>query len=198
MVLIAALLYWLSNPLVFIPSFFFSFEHALFWTKITMLVTLPWLRLPRVPWPWLLFLALCYLSQLWSISDANTDLSNLVYMQVALMAFIVAANCEPLVVCWGLGLGGVVVMVLSEYAYRQEMPGSSNAWWGGAEFTGVGTNENILAYTLVVSLAATLADRTAPPPDRPGCVGDHACLQRLRDLPRPIRRRLTLRPSASC
>jgi hypothetical protein len=105
----------------------------------------------------LLFLGLCYLSQMWSISDPNTDLSNLVYMQVALMAFIVAANCEPLVVCWGLGLGGVVVMVLSEYAYRQEMPGASNAWFGGAEFVGVGTNENILAYTLMVSLAATLA-----------------------------------------
>lgn len=157
MALIAALLYWLSNPLVFIPSFFFSFEHALFWTKITMLATLPWLRLPRIPWPWLLFIVLCYLSQLWSISDANTDLSNLVYMQIAVMAFVVAANCEPLVICWGLGLGGVVVMALSGYAYWQEMPGSSNGSLGGAEFTGVGTNENILAYTLVVSLAATFA-----------------------------------------
>lgn len=157
MALIAALLYWMSNPLVFIPSFFFSFEYAKLWTKIAILVTLPWLRLPRIPWPWLLFIALCYLSQLWSISDPNTDLSNLVYMQIALMAFIVAANCEPLVVCWGLGLGGVVVVVLSEYAYRQGMPGSSNGALRGWAFLGVGTNENILAYTLVVSLAATLA-----------------------------------------
>ncbi|GIM64172.1 hypothetical protein Pve01_82490 [Planomonospora venezuelensis] len=155
--MIAALLYWLSNPLVFIPSFFFSFEHALFWTKITMLVTLPWLRLPRIPWPWLLFVALCYLSQLWSISDANTDLSNLVYMQIALMAFIVAANCEPLVICWGLGLGGVVVVVLSEYAYRQELPGAANPFVSGAVFAGVGTNENILGYTVAISLAAVLA-----------------------------------------
>ena len=94
--LVTATFFWMSNPLVFIPSFFFSFEHAKFWTKIAVLVTLPWLRLPRVPWPWLLFLALCYASQLWSISDPNTDLSDLVYFQVALMAVVVAANCEPL------------------------------------------------------------------------------------------------------
>ncbi|WP_165355090.1 O-antigen ligase family protein [Nocardioides oleivorans] len=157
MALIAALLYWMSNPLVFIPSFFFSFEHAKFWTKIAILVTLPWLRLPRIPWPWLLFLGLCYLSQLWSISDANTDLTNLVTMQVALMALIVAANCEALVVCWGLGLGGIVVLALSAYAYEQELPGASNPYLTGSDFAGVGTNENILAYTLGVSLAAVLA-----------------------------------------
>ena len=145
------------EPARFIPSFFLSFDDAKLWTKLVVVVTLPWLRLPRVPWPWLLFLGLCYLSQLWSISDPNTDLSNLVYMQVALMAFVVAANCEALVVCWGLGLGGVVVVALSEYAYRQGLPGTSNAAIGGAEFTGVGTNENILAYTLVLSLAALLA-----------------------------------------
>jgi len=125
--------------------------------SIVMLVTLPWMRLPRIPWQWLLFLALCYLSQLWSISDPNTDLSNLVYMQVALMAFIVAANCEALVVCWGLGLGGVVVTVLSEYAYQQELPGAANPFVAGSVFAGVGTNENILAYTVGIALAAVLA-----------------------------------------
>ena len=86
--LIAALVYWMSNPLVFIPSFFFSFEYAKLWTKIAVVVTLPWLRLPRIPWPWLLFIGLCYLSQLWSISDPNTDLTNLVTMQIALMGLL--------------------------------------------------------------------------------------------------------------
>ena len=155
MALIAALFYWMSNPLLYVPSFFLSFDDAKTWTQVVMLVTLPWIRLPRVPWPWLLFLGLCYLSQLWSISDPNTDLSNLVYMQVAAMAFIVAANCEALVVCWGLGLGGALVASLSIYAFEQQIPGAVNILSG--RFSGIGTNENILAYTLMVSLAAALA-----------------------------------------
>jgi hypothetical protein len=162
MALVAALFYWMSNPLVFIPSFFLSFEDAKLWTKVAMLVTLPWLRLPRVPWPWLLFLGLCYASQLWSISDTNTDLSNLVYAQVALMAFAVAANCEPLVVCWGLGLGGVVVVALSELAYKRDLLGASYIAMGrdgvvDRVLAGIGTNENILAYTIGISFAAILA-----------------------------------------
>ena len=157
MALTAALFYWMSNPLVLIPSFFLSFDDAKTWTQVVILVTLPWIRLPRVPWPWLLFLGLCYLSQLWSISDPNTDLSDLVYMQVAVMAFVVAGNCTPLVVCCGLGLGGVVVVALSEYAYRLELPGASNPYLSGSPFAGVGTNENILSYTLCISLAAVLA-----------------------------------------
>lgn len=155
--LVTATFFWMSNPLVFIPSFFFSFEHAKFWSKIAVLVTLPWLRLPRVPWPWLLFLGLCYASQLWSISDPNTDLSDLVYFQVALMAFFVAANCEPLVVCWGMALGGALVAGLSVYAYQHELPGASYVALEGVILAGIGTNQNVLSYTVTIAIAATLA-----------------------------------------
>jgi O-antigen ligase len=155
--LIAATFFWMSNPLVYIPSFYLSLGEALTWTKVLVIVTLPWLRVPRVPWPWLVFLGLCVLSQLWTINDFHTDVSDTVYIQMTVLAAVVAANCRAEVVCWGLGMGGVAVVALSVRAYLEGMPGASNAAVGGATFTGVGTNENILAYTLVVSLAATLA-----------------------------------------
>jgi O-antigen ligase len=155
--LIAAVFFLMSNPLVFIPTFYESLDRAVLLTEIVAVLSLPWLRLPRVPWPWVAFLGLCLLSQLWTINDVHTDISNVVYLKVSAIAFVMAANCQPVVVAWGLSLGGVSVMVLSVQAYLQEMPGASAASVGGATFTGVGTNENILAYTLVVSLAATLA-----------------------------------------
>jgi O-antigen ligase len=61
-----------------------------------------------------------------------------------------------------MGLGGVVVTALSIYAYHEGMWGASYST--GLEngvivqvLAGVGTNENILAYTLSLSTAATLA-----------------------------------------
>ena len=156
-VLVAAVFFLMSNPLVFIPTFYESLDRAVLLTEIVVVLSLPWLRLPRVPWPWAAFLALCLLSQLWTINDIHTDISADTYLKVSAIAFVIAANCQPVVVAWGLALGGVSVMVLSVQAYLQEMPGASAAAVGGATFTGVGTNENILAYTLVVSLAATLA-----------------------------------------
>lgn len=155
--LIAATFVWMSNPLVFVPSFYLSLGMAIVWTKVAVIVTLPWLRLPRVPWPWLLFLLLAWASQWWTISEPNTHLSLVVYTELTVLAVMVAANCEPLVVCWGLGLGGVATVALSVYAYEQELPGASYAALEGVIFTGIGTNQNILAYTMAVSLAAVLA-----------------------------------------
>jgi O-antigen ligase len=158
-ILISAVFFWMSNPLVFVPGFHLSLEKSLLWTGVALLVTLPWARLPRVPWPWVVFHVVTYASLLWTIDPHLTDYTSLLYLKITLIALMIAANCEPAVVCWGMGLGGGVVVALSVYAFEEQMWGTSNAAIGGAEFTGVGTNENILAYTLSVSLAAILAAR---------------------------------------
>lgn len=155
--LLAASFFWMSNPLVFVRVFDDSVAHTVRWTAIVAVLTLPWLRLPRVPWPWVLFLGLSVLSQLWTINDASTDTSIVLYLTFTALAVLAAANCEAEVVGWGLGLGGVVVVVLSVYAYEKTMWGSAYLTWQGNIFAGVGTNENILAYTLAVSSAATIA-----------------------------------------
>ena len=113
--------------------------------------------MPRLPWPWVAFLALTLLSHTWSIQPFYTEVSNTVYIKVALMAVLAAASCEPLVIAWGMTLGGVSIVVLSMYALYMDLPDVQYSAVTGIVFGGVGRNENILAYTLVVSLAATLA-----------------------------------------
>lgn len=162
MVLVAAVLFWMSNPLVYVPGFHLALPKAIFWTAVVAVATLPWLRLPRVPWPWVVFHVLCAASALWTIDPHLTDYTNVLYLKITVLAVLIAANCDALVVCWGLGLGGVVVTALSLYAYREEMWGAWDliaAEGGGTEkvLLGVGTNDNILAYTLTIAWAATLA-----------------------------------------
>lgn len=155
--LIAVTFFWMSNPLVFVPTYYQSLEKAVFWTAIVLLISLPWLRLPRVPWPWLVFLGMCLASQLWTINDVNTDISNRLYIELTALAVIVAANCRLDVICWGMGVGGLSVVALSLYALHQHLPGIEYGGVDGMVFAGVGTNENILSYTLTTSLAAVLA-----------------------------------------
>ena len=79
--LIAATFFWMSNPLVFVPGFYVALGEALTWTKIVIVISLPWLRIPRVPWPWLLFLVLCLASQIWTVDPVHTDISNRLYIE---------------------------------------------------------------------------------------------------------------------
>lgn len=155
--LVAATFFWMSNPLVFIPAFQLSLDQAIVWTMVVTVLSLPWLRLPRVPWPWLLFLGLALASQAWTIQPDATDISNKIYLQMAVMAFVAAANCEPVVIAVGLATGGVAVIVLSLYALHMGVFRIEYSSATGMVFGGIGTNENILAYTLVISVAATMA-----------------------------------------
>lgn len=155
--LAAASFFWMSNPLVFVRIFDDSLRLTTVCTLGAAVLTLRWLRLPRVPWPWIAFLGMCALSQIWSVNAAATATSVLLYLHMTALALIVAANCESMVAGWGFALGGVVVVALSVYGYEKTMWGSSYPIVGGFAFTGVGTNENILAYTLAISFAATLA-----------------------------------------
>ncbi len=155
--LIGVVFFWMSNPLVFVPGFHLALPLAVRWTLLVLLVTLPWLRLPRIPWPWFAFLGLCWLSAQWSIYPAVTYSATWVYAQITLTALAAAANCSARVVAWGLACGGTLVMVLSLYAFREGMWGAAFIGVDGPVLTGVGTNQNILAYTVAISLAATLA-----------------------------------------
>lgn len=159
---IAASFVWMSNPVVFFVTFYTSLVDAREWALVVVAVSLPFLRLPRIPWPWLLFLGLGAISRFWTIDEFHTYVTNTVYLQITALAVIVAANCTSRLVCWCFGWGGVAVGVLSIHAYNQEVPGSvyggvNAAGEGAFVLAGIGTNENILAYTLAVALAATLA-----------------------------------------
>lgn len=155
--LVGVVFFWMSNPLVFVPGFHLALPLAVRWTLLVLLLTLPWLRLPRIPWPWLAFLGLCWVSAQWSIYPAVTYSATWVYAQITLIALAAAANCSARVVAWGLASGGTMVMALSLYAFREGMWGAAFISVDGPVLTGVGTNQNILAYTVAISLAATLS-----------------------------------------
>lgn len=158
---IAASFFWMSHPIVFVREFDDSVGKTIMWTVVAMVVTLPWLRIPRVPWPWLAFFALSAASWTWTLDPDSTGDSVALYLILSALAVVVAANCEPEVVAWGMGFGGGAVVALSIYAFEKTMYGSQYPVNVGNEigiaFAGVGTNENILAYTLAISLTAMLA-----------------------------------------
>jgi O-antigen ligase len=158
MALVAAVFCLLSSPRVLVNDFETSLTRALVATAVVAVVTLPWLRVPVVPWPWLAFLGLCALSITWSISPSTSASALLLYAEITAMALVIGANVDLRVLAWGIALGGVVIVGLSLYVFREDLAGASlPVLGGGRRLTGVGGNTNILAYTLTLSLAAILA-----------------------------------------
>jgi hypothetical protein len=162
--LLAVDFFLMSNPLVFIPAFDEALRDALVITAVFVLVELFWIRVPGVPWELLLFLAFAAVSSAWSLSPQATWYTVELYAFVGAVAVLIAANVTVPVLVDGLCLGGVLIVVLSFYALHAELPGAVVPAGGKGHMAGVGTNRNILAYTLVLSLAALVgvAPKTIP------------------------------------
>ena len=123
MALVAAVFFWMSNPLVFVPSFYLSLAKAITWTEVVVIVTLPWIRLPRVPWPWMLFLGLAAVAAL-DHRRLHTPTTQRPLPRDDRAGVGRRRELRGRRSCaWGLGLGGVVVVSLSIYAFREEMWG---------------------------------------------------------------------------
>jgi hypothetical protein len=155
--LVAADFFLVSNPLVFISSFEESLRDTVALTAAVALVTVPWLRLPAVPWLPLTFLGFAALSSRWSLSSDATWHAVGLYAVVLVVAMLLAANATVAVLVDGLTLGGVLIVAGSYYALREGLPGAAVPAGFGGFMSGVGTNRNILAYTLVLALAASLS-----------------------------------------
>lgn len=153
-VFIAVELYLMSNPLVFIPGFALSLDDALALALAFGLLQWRWLRPGRVPWSVVLFLGFAGLSQLWSGFPSESRFAWEVYLAIAVMAWFTATQVKPAVLSHGLLAGGVLVTAISCYAAWAAIPGSVLPPDGGGVIAGVGTNRNILAYTLALSLPA--------------------------------------------
>lgn len=155
--LVAVDFFLLSNPLVFISSFDESLRDAVVLTAAAALVTVLWLRLPAVPWALLAFLGFAALSSAWSTSSGATWHAVGLYALVAAVGVLVAANGTVAVVVDGLTLGGALIVAGSYYALREGLPGAAVPPSTDGFMAGVGTNRNILAYTLVLALAAAVS-----------------------------------------
>lgn len=156
---IATMYYLLSNPLVLIGAIEVSILLGSWATILVLLVERQRLRLPVVPWSVLLFTALGALSFFWSISKDDTWSTARLTFVIAGLALLVTSNVSAKVLAYGIAVGGAVIMCLSMMAFWMEMPGAVMPYDVIPTVAGVGTNRNILAYTLVPALAAVCAIR---------------------------------------
>jgi O-antigen ligase len=143
----------ISSPLVFEPVFDESLRRAVICTTVACVVSVPRLRVPRIPWSLALFLAYGLATALWSINQAFTVHFLSLYVVLAVLGVVVASNIDTRVLSQGLVLGAVVVVLTSVYAYWRGLPGADVAPGSSGFIAGVGTNRNILAYTMIIAFA---------------------------------------------
>lgn len=154
---IAAEYYLLSNPLVFVPVFESSLAQALGLALVVAFSQSGRLRAPVISWPIVAFLAFGALSMLWGTSADDTWAASRLYVLIAALAVMVASNCSSRVITYGFAFGGVIIVLASFYAHAKHLPGADVPLGTLGYMAGVGTNRNILAYSLVPALGACLA-----------------------------------------
>lgn len=152
---IAIDLFLISNPLV-LWSFEASLRDACAVTLLAVMLT-PGRRAWRPPWSVVAMLAFGFLSTAWAtVLPRQTFDFTMLYLTVAVLALAVASQVDARTIAQGFLLGGVVVVVVSYYTLKQDFPGAAVPAGSDGYMAGVGTNRNILAYTLVISLAFAL------------------------------------------
>lgn len=159
MAYVAGMYYLLSNPLVFIPAVEVSILFASWLTFLVLLIDIRRVNRPVVSWPIVTFLVFAGISMAWSISKDDTWTTTRVSVVLALFALLVAANASTSVIAYGIAWGGVAILTLSFVAHWQQMPGADVPLGTIGTIAGVGTNRNILAYTMVPALGAALSIR---------------------------------------
>jgi O-antigen ligase len=153
-VVIAMDLFWLSNPLVF-STFQESLSQACALTLLASLVT-PRLRTTFLPWTTAAVLAYGLASAIWSPHSTLTVKFDLIYVAIAAVAVAIAATVDTRTIVQGVILGGVIYTGASLYAWWSDLPGAAVVT--DPTFpAGVGTNRNIMSYTLVPCLAFALS-----------------------------------------
>lgn len=154
---LGAVYYLMSNPIALMGDFGKSLQIVIWGSAAFLLVQVRWLRAPRPSWPLVLFLAYALLSWFWSISPSATLHAVQFYVVLGVLAAVVAANVDVTTLAHGLASGGLVVLAASLYAAYENIPGVRIPAGGDGWLAGVGTNANILGYSLVPALAAVLA-----------------------------------------
>jgi O-antigen ligase len=147
----------LSNPLVLFSRFPTSLHWAEIATGVGLLLTLHRAKLPTMPVSIVAFLAWCLLSAVWSIDQTSSLEATWFYLQITLIAIVVGANVDSVVFAAGLALGGVLVVAASVWAFETQQVGAYYVGVDRIVMIGLGKNQNVLAYTLVIALVGCLS-----------------------------------------
>lgn len=154
---VAVNFFLMSNPLVFVVNFDAGLRLAVLITISTVVVTFPWVRTPRVALPVVAYLAWTLASYSWSILPLYTSEAWAQSAVVASVAVLIYTNVSAQVLVTGFVIGGAAVSVASVYSFHERLPGAYYESQFGPALAGIGTNPNILAYTLTLSLCAVCA-----------------------------------------
>ena len=155
-IVIALDFFWMSNPVVY-RRFDVSLRDACIVTGVAVVLTLPQVRAPRPAWSVLAVVGLGFSSVLWSTYPDVSFAFTLYAVMVAVLATVVVACADARTVAHGLTLGGVVVLAISVYAAVTDMPKARMPDGAAGYLAGVSGNRNILAYTLLLSLALAVS-----------------------------------------
>ncbi len=157
--LIAVAYFQISNPRLLIPDFPRSMVALALVTGIALLVDRRRVVLPRVPWASALYLGLCAVSVLWSITPADTVRMTLLYAWIALFAGICAAQADTGTLLRGFAWGGVLVVLATLISLLVDPIRFGHGLLYSGTALGVHGHRGIVAYSVVLALTAALMRR---------------------------------------
>lgn len=128
-------------------------------TAVVLLVDIRHVRLPRLPPLVLAFLGFCLFSLLWTPDTGATSMAVLLYAAIALLGAVLVENMTGPLFIRAMSMGALLVMVLSLWAVWIGHPNAVGPSGQSIVLQGLYGNRNIMAYVMVLGLAALLADR---------------------------------------
>ncbi len=155
-VFIAVAFFELTHPTRIIPDFPLANIVLAATTGLVLIIDHRNVRLPRVPWTVVTYLALCAASVLWSINRSDTLHMTLLYSWIALFACICVAQTDTQTLLRGIAWGGVLVVVATLISVVVD----PKRFGSGLLFPGTGPGvhgtKGVVAYSVVLALTAAL------------------------------------------
>lgn len=158
-VFIALSFFELTNPTHLVPNFPGAMGVLAAITGVVLILDRRNVRLPRIPWTVVAYLALCAASVFWSINRSDTVHMTILYSWIALFACVCVAQTDTQTLLRGVAWGGVLVVAVTLLSVVV----NPKRFGGGLLFPGEGPGvhgtKGIVAYSVVLAATAALVRR---------------------------------------
>lgn len=125
-------------------------------TGVVLLVDRRNVRFPRIPWTSILYLALCAVSVVWSITPADTIRMTILYAWIALFAGVCVAQTDTGTLLRGFAWGGVLVVAGTGISLLIDPIRFGHGLLYSGTALGFHGHRGIVAYSVVLALTAAL------------------------------------------
>lgn len=149
----------MSNPTILQPRMSTTFLWLCGVAAVVVAVDFRQVRFPRVPILVLAFLGFCLLSLLWTGDREATWFAVLFYAGMAFLACLLVENMSGRLFVRSMSMGAILIVVLSVVAVWVGHPNALGPSGALTVVQGLYGNRNIMAYVMVIGIAALLADR---------------------------------------